>query len=103
MNFKSIVILGLGIATLGLSLPAHADSVTTVNNDQGTVVTGDGNLTINTNRASVRNTETLTRDNSATLVGNRQRVDVQGFDNTTINDNSTEVQNRRTITRSSRS
>ena len=30
MNFKSLLVVGLSVATLGLSLPAHADDTATV-------------------------------------------------------------------------
>ena len=52
MNFKSILVVGLSIATLGLALPAHAgegatkgDTGTVIDNQQGAVVTGNDSKT----------------------------------------------------------
>jgi hypothetical protein len=46
MNFKSILVVGLSIATVGLALPAHAgDSGTVIDNQQGSSIYGNGNTT----------------------------------------------------------
>jgi hypothetical protein len=46
MNFKSILVVGLSIATVGLSLPAHAgDQGTVIDNQQGSYIEGSGNTT----------------------------------------------------------
>ena len=55
MNFKSIIVLGLSVATLGLSVPAHADeTATVVDSQQNAVITGDGNTTRQTNTTNVK-------------------------------------------------
>jgi hypothetical protein len=96
MNFKSILVLGLSIATLGLALPAHADDTATViGNDQGTVITGDGNTTNQTNKTVVTNRQSGRRAPGATgtSINSRQSADVQGNFNDTNQDNKTTVHN----------
>jgi hypothetical protein len=95
MNFKSILVLGLSLATIGLSLPAHADTATVVDSQQNAVVTGDGNNTIQNNRTSVVNVQTggRTRSSTGTSVSNRQSADILGNDNNTIQNNKTDVTN----------
>jgi hypothetical protein len=96
MNFKSILVVGLSLATIGLSLPAHADdTATVVNSSQDAIVTGAGNGTAQVNVTSVDNYQSGRRSsgNTGTAVTNRQGADVQGRDNETIQINATEVTN----------
>ena len=95
MNFKSILVLGLSLATLGLSLPAHADTATVNSSEQNAVVTGDGNITIQNNYTSVRNGNNGVRNRGANgnSVSNRQSADVLGNYNRTVQDNRTDVTN----------
>jgi hypothetical protein len=95
MNFKSILVLGLSVATLGLSLPAHADEATVINSDQQVVVTGDANTTNQTNRTVVSNRQTgrRTGSNVGTSVNNVQGADIQGNFNETNQSNKTTVRN----------
>jgi hypothetical protein len=98
MNFKSILIVGLSFATIGLSLPAHADDTATViNSSQDAIVTGVDNRTTQVNATSVENSSRgrRTTGNTGTSVGNRQSADVQGSFNDTTQINATEVTNRR--------
>jgi hypothetical protein len=95
MNFKSILVLGLSLATLGLSLPAHADTATVIDSQQNAVVTGDGNSTRQTNKTSVTNIKTggRTTSSTGTSVSNRQSADILGDYNRTRQDNKTNVTN----------
>ncbi len=96
MNFKSILVLGLSIATLCLALPAHAgDTANVVDSQQNVVVTGDGNDTRQTNTTNIKNHQSGRRTPGATgtSVTNGQSADVQGFDNKTRQNNSTNVNN----------
>ncbi|WP_373539141.1 hypothetical protein [Chamaesiphon sp.] len=95
MNFKSILVLGLSVATLGLALPAHADTATVIDSQQGVVVTGDGNNTRQTNTTNVKNTSSGRRTPSATgtSVTNGQSADILGNDNNTRQNNKTNVTN----------
>jgi hypothetical protein len=96
MNFKSILVLGLSLATIGLSLPAHADDTATViNNSQDAIVTGNGNNTDQSNTTTVSNRQSgrRTSGNTGTSVSNRQSADVQGQDNNTTQTNNTTVSN----------
>jgi hypothetical protein len=107
MNFKSIIVLGLSVATLGLSLPAHADdTANSVNSTQSAIITGDGNFTNQTNTTNIRNSQTGRRTtssgNTGTNVNSTQSADVQGDDNSTNQNNSTSVTNSKRRTTTSR-
>ena len=95
MNFKSIIVLGLSVATLGLTLPAHADTATVVDSQQNAVITGDGNYTRQTNTTDVKNVQSGRRTPGATgtSVTNGQTADVLGNDNYTRQNNATDVNN----------
>ena len=98
MNFKSILVVGLSFAAIGLSLPAHADDTATViNSSQDAIVTGVGNNTNQLNTTSVDNYQSGRRSsgNTGTSVSNRQSADVQGRYNDTTQINDTQVTNRR--------
>jgi hypothetical protein len=96
MNFKSILVVGLGLATIGLSLPAHAgDTTTTISNDQSSIVTGNRNNTIQKNTTGVSNIQTGRRNTSATStsISNGQSTDIMGNRNNTYQTNGTTVNN----------
>ncbi|WP_373539140.1 hypothetical protein [Chamaesiphon sp.] len=95
MNFKSILVLGLSVATLGLALPAHADTATVINSTQDAIVTGDYNDTVQKNTTTVKNQQSGRRSAGATgtSITSGQSADVQGFDNTTRQNNKTNVVN----------
>ena len=102
MNFKSILVVGLSFAAIGLSLPAHADdTATVVNSSQDAIVTGVDNRTTQVNATSVDNYQSGRRapGNTGTSVGNRQSADVQGRYNDTTQINATEVSNFKRIHR----
>ena len=96
MNFKSILVLGLSVATLGLSMPAHAgDTANTVDNNQNAVVTGDLNDTNQSNKTRVTNSQTGRRNsgNTGTVVNSAQSADTLGDFNYTNQQNQTKVRN----------
>jgi hypothetical protein len=96
MNFKSILVVGLSFATIGLALPAHADdTATVVNNNQVSIVTGNGNSTNQSNFSSVRNSQTgrRTSGNTGSVVNNNQVIDVAGNNNTTNQSTTTSIGN----------
>jgi hypothetical protein len=98
MNFKSLLVIGLSVATLGLSLPAHADDTATVNQtSQDAVITGKGNATSQSNDTTVRNRAAgrSTGSNTGTSNSTDQKVDVLGDGNATSQKNSTDVNNSR--------
>lgn len=108
MNFKSIIVLGLSIAALGLSLPAHADetvsgndTATVIDSTQDVIVTGKGNITGQSNSTKVMNRQTGRRTSGATgtSVTNTQIGDVEGKYNVTEQVNETRVDNTRRRTR----
>jgi microcystin-dependent protein len=102
MNFKAIIVVGLSIATLGLSLPAHADdtvagsdTATVIDSTQDAIVTGKGNVTGQSNTTRVTNAQSGRRTSGATgsSIRSSQAADVQGTDNLTEQVNSTDVSN----------
>jgi hypothetical protein len=95
MNFKSLLVVGLGFTTLGVSLPAHADTATVVNNNQSVIVTGNGNTSNQSNITSVRNTQTGRRTSNSTgsVVNSSQAIDIVGDNNTTNQSNQTTIRN----------
>jgi hypothetical protein len=95
MNFKSILALTLGVATIGLSLPALADDAKIVTTDQDVVVTGDGNHTTQNSRTSVYSNQQKNKDSSGTDVMTKQRADILGDDNQTKQDSNTRIENIR--------
>jgi hypothetical protein len=99
MNFKSLLVVGLGVATLGLSLPAHADegTATVVETNQGAVVTGDNNFTGQRSNTGVSNRESgrPSGASTGTSIRTNQNADVLGNGNTTTQDSNTNVQNSR--------
>jgi hypothetical protein len=99
MNFKSLLVVGLSIATLGLSLPAHAGDNTGTSNDttQDAIITGSGNSTRQSNDTTVRNRAKggATESDTANVNKTRQSADVQGDHNSTSQDNTTNIQNSR--------
>ena len=95
MNFKSVIAVGFGIATIGLSLPAHADQATVIQTEQSAIVTGNRNTTNQYNNTRVSNFDRGNRDNSGTSIGTAQRVDVLGNQNRTTQTNTTSIGNVR--------
>jgi hypothetical protein len=97
MNFKSILVLGLSVATLGLTLPAHADTATVNENDQSAVITGDYNSVRQKNETNVRNRQTgrPTGESTGTANTSRQATDILGNDNSVRQKNETNVDNVR--------
>ena len=92
MNFKSLLVVGLSLATLGLSLPAHADTATVVNNEQTAVISGDGNSVVQASETNVNiRSRGYRRNNSGTVVNNRQVADISGYGNTVIQGTSTRI------------
>ena len=90
MNFNSLIIVGLGIATLGLSLPAHADTATVVNNEQTAVISGDGNSVVQASESNISiRSNGYRRNNSGTVVNNRQVADISGNYNSVVQGAST--------------
>ena len=114
MNFKAIIVLGLSIATLGLSLPAHAGDTETgsdtergsntaivVGNLQDVIVTGKGNVTGQSNSTTVTNRQSgrRTSDATGTSITNTQIGDIEGKYNLTEQVNETRVDNYKRRTR----
>ena len=91
MNFKSLIAVGFGIATVAMSLPAHADSAIVIQSQQDAVVTGAKNVTTQTNKTGVASYERGNRDSSGVAIGNAQRSDVFGEKNKTTQTNTTNV------------
>ena len=103
MNFKSILVVGLSVATLGLSLPAHAGeggaTGTVIDNQQGAVVTGDGNVTNQRikNKVNNRQSGSGTGGDTGTSLTNGQSADVLGNGNHTNQNIKNKVNNRQRL------
>jgi hypothetical protein len=97
MNFKSILVLGFGVATLGLTLPAHADTASVNTNNQSTVITGDNNVVNQRNTSTIRNTQTgrPTRENIGSANDSNQVVDILGSGNRVDQNNNSDISNVR--------
>ena len=95
MNFKSILVLGLSVATLGLTLPAHADTANVVDTNQNAVVTGNDNQTGQNIDTKIKNSESGRRTPSSTgsSVTSGQNADVLGDGNKTGQNTNTRIEN----------
>lgn len=95
MNFKSILIVGLSIAALGLSLPARAgDTATVIDNQQGATVTGDDNHTNQSVHDKVNNSQHGYGGDTGTSLINGQNTDVMGNGNKTNQEMKNKVTNK---------
>ncbi|AFY95700.1 hypothetical protein [Chamaesiphon minutus] len=97
MNFKSILVLGLGVATLGLTLPAHADTANVNTSSQTTVITGNKNKIDQRNTSTIRNTGIgrPTFESTGSSNDNAQAVDVFGNRNRVEQKNTSDIKNVR--------
>jgi hypothetical protein len=95
MNFKSLIAVGFGIATVALTLPARADQATVIQVGQDAVTTGNRNITTQRNTTGVANISVGNRDSQGTSVGVSQRSDTFGKGNVTRQENNTSVGNVR--------
>lgn len=104
MNFKSILVVGLGVATIGFSLPAHADTATVGVIRQTSVVTGVANDTVQGSYTNIDNSKVgRTRpDNIGSSISVDQATDVQGKFNRTGQISETNVDNSQRNTASPR-
>jgi hypothetical protein len=104
MNFKSILVVGLGLATIGFSLPAHADTATVGVTRQTSVVTGVANDTAQGSFTNIDNSKVgRTRpDNVGTSISVDQATDVQGGFNRTTQIGETNINNSERNTASPR-
>ena len=98
MNFKSILVLGLSVATLGLTLPAHADTANVVDTNQNAVVTGNDNQTGQNIDTKIKNSQSGRRtpgstDSTGSSVTSGQNADVLGDGNKTGQNTNTRINN----------
>jgi hypothetical protein len=95
MNVKSLLVVGLGLVTIGFSLPAHADTATVGVIRQTSVVTGVANDTAQGSFTNIDNSKVgRTRpDNVGTSISVDQATDVQGGFNRTTQIGETNVDN----------
>jgi hypothetical protein len=104
MNFKSILVVGLGLATIGFSLPAHADTATVGVTRQTSVVTGVANDTAQGSFTNIDNSKFGRNrpSNTGTSVVTDQATDVQGGFNRTTQIGETNIDNSQRNTAGSR-
>jgi hypothetical protein len=95
MNFKSLIALGLGVATLGLSLPAFAEKATILSTDQEIVVTGDKNHTSQSSRTKASSYDRGNRDSAGIDASTKQKADILGDKNDTHQRSTTNIRETR--------
>ena len=95
MNFKSIVVLGLSIATLGLSLPAHADESTTINTKSSATINGNYNYTDQNTSIKVHNDRDSRPTSAGTVINADTKSDNLGDRNETYQNTDVNVDNVR--------
>jgi hypothetical protein len=95
MNVKSLLVVGLGLATIGFSLPAHADTATVGGIRQTSVVTGVANDTAQGSFTNIDNSKVgrTGAGNTGTSIVVDQATDVQGAFNRTTQIGETNVNN----------
>ena len=95
MNFKSIVVLSLSIATLGLSLPAHADEAIIIKANTSAITTGDNNLTDQNTKIKVLNHRDSRPTSAGTVIEANTKADTLGNRNDTYQNTDVNVDNVR--------
>ena len=95
MNFKSIIVLGLSVATLGLSVPAHADEATVINAGTSAITTGDRNYTDQNTNIKVRNDRDSRNTSAGTVINADTKADTLGNRNETYQNTDVKVDNVR--------
>ena len=95
MNFKSIIVLGLSIATLGLSVPAHADEATVINAGTSSINTGDRNYTDQNTNIKVHNDRDSRPTSAGTVINADTKSDNLGDRNETYQNTDVKVDNLR--------
>ena len=95
MKSSHLVSIILGCATIGLSLPAHADQVVTNETIQTAIVSGSNNSVTQSSNSIVIDGGSNVRNNSGTSIRSRQVADVEGDNNTVTQSNETRIENDR--------
>jgi hypothetical protein len=99
MNFKSVIAVGLGLATVALSLPARADEANIIRVQQQSITTGTRNVTNQNSKVGIDSFRAGSRDSKGTSMDVFQGSDTAGKRNVTnqnsdIRVNSTSIRNR---------
>jgi hypothetical protein len=99
MNFKSVIAVGLGLATVALSLPARADEANIIRVQQQSITTGTRNVTNQNSKVGISSFGVGNRDSKGTSMDVFQGSDTFGKRNVTnqnsdIKVNSTSIRNR---------
>jgi polyphosphate kinase 2 (PPK2 family) len=83
MNFKSVIVVGLGLATVALSLPARADQANVIRVQQQSITTGTRNFTSQDSKVGIVNSSFKTRDSRGNSLDVFQGSDTAGKGNRT--------------------
>ncbi len=94
MKSSHLIGIILGFATIGLSLPAHADQAVSNETVQTAIVTGSNNSVNQRSNSVVVDSGRNVSNNSGTSIRTRQVADVQGDHNTVNQSSDTRVDNR---------
>ena len=93
MNFKSLLAVGLGIATVALSLPARADEANVIRVEQQSLTTGTRNVTNQTSKVGISNSSFKNRDSRGNSLDVFQGADTAGKGNRTNQDSNIQLRN----------
>jgi hypothetical protein len=93
MKTSHLIGLALSVASIGISLPARADTAVVNDSVQNVVITGSGNSVNQNNNTTIRNNNRR-GTSSGTAVRNNQSVDVLGDNNKVNQSNQTDVNTR---------
>jgi hypothetical protein len=99
MNFKSVIAVGLGLATVALSLPARADEANIIRVEQQSITTGTRNVTNQNSKVGISTFGAGNRTSKGTATDVFQGSETTGKWNSTnqnsdIRVNSTSIRNR---------
>jgi hypothetical protein len=95
MNFSTAIGMALSLITVGLSLPAQADTVNTNESIQTAVVSGNNNSVSQSNISIQHNDTRGNRGDRVTSIRNRQTADIEGNNNRVDQRSETYVRNGR--------
>jgi hypothetical protein len=93
MNFKSVIAVGLGLATVALTVPARADEANVIRVQQQSITTGTRNVTNQDSKVGISNNSFKTRDSRGNSLDVFQGSDTAGKGNLTNQNSNIQLRN----------
>jgi hypothetical protein len=93
MNFKSLLAVGFGIATVALTLPARADDANVIRVEQQSITTGTRNVTDQNSKVGISNSSFKNRDSRGNSLEVFQGADTAGKGNRTTQTSDIKLRN----------